>query len=161
YHIRCFRVTVVQTIALPIWSVTMKACARGTSFDVNSMQTSFGLELMSARAMNYDYHSIQLAGSLKNRLATIIGTSADPNVRFDLQAQSDLSGKYPSLHAILRMDNVDLQALQLNEDTFKIKGDIFADFTSLNPDYPDGSLVYAAPFITLPGYRLKLDSVIV
>jgi translocation and assembly module TamB len=142
-------------------SVTLKAFARGTSFDVNSMQTSFGLELMSARAMNYDYHSIQLAGSLKNRLATIIGTSTDPNVRFDLQAQSDLSGKYPSLHAILRMDNVDLQALQLNEDTFKIKGDIFADFTSLNPDYPDGSLVYAAPFITLPGYRLKLDSVIV
>jgi len=139
--------------------VSMNGFAKGTSFDINKMNTTFDVNVVSAWAMNYDYNSIHLGGSLANKIADITGSSNDPNVKFTLAALADLNGKYPALKADLHIENLDPQALQLYADTLRIAGDINADFESLNPDYPSGTLTYGNPFIALPGYQLKLDSI--
>lgn len=140
--------------------VTMNGVAHGTSFDVNQMNTSFEADIASAWIKNYDYHAIHLAGNIADKTADIRGNSNDPNVQFTLAAIADLSNKYPALKADLSIENFDPQALQLYSDTLRIKGDIHADFESLNPDYPSGILTYGAPQIRMPGYDLKLDSII-
>lgn len=140
--------------------ITMSGSARGTSFDINRMNTSFDANIASAWLMKYDYHDVHLGGSLADKIADISGSSTDPNVHFTLKALADLSGKYPALKADLSMEHVDLQALQLYGDTLTLKGNIHADFASLNPDYPDGSLIYADPRLRMPGYSLGLDTII-
>lgn len=140
--------------------VTMNGVAKGTSFDVNKMNTVFDVNVKSAWAMNYDYNSIHLGGNLANKMADITGSSNDPNVNFTLKALADLNGKYPALNANLHIENFDPQALGLYADTLKIKGDILADFESLNPDYPKGTLTYANPYVRMPGYALNLDSIV-
>jgi translocation and assembly module TamB len=141
-------------------SVTLQAEAKGESFDVNKMNTVFDARIQSAWAMKYDYHAIHLGGSIANKIADIKGNSEDPNINFSLVALADLSARYPALKADLSIQNLDPQALQLYNDTLKIKGDIHADFASLNPDYPDGTLVYVSPGIRLPGFNLSLDSLV-
>ncbi len=140
--------------------ITVNAKARGTSFDVNKMNTSFDADIISAWAMKYDYHAIHLGGSIANKVADIKGSSTDPNLDFNLTALADLSNKYPALKADLSIGNFDPQALGFYNDTLQVKGNIKADFESLNPDYPSGVLTYAAPDIHMPGYDLHLDSVI-
>lgn len=140
--------------------VSLNAVAKGTSFDVNKMNTTFDANILSAQAMNYNYNSIHLGGNIANKVADIKGSSTDPNLDFTLTALADLSAKYPSLKAQLNINNFDPQALGFYTDTLKIKGDISADFESLNPDYPSGTLVYANPQLRMPGYNLKLDSIV-
>lgn len=139
--------------------VSMNAVAKGTSFDVNKMNTTFDADIISAWAMKYDYHSIHLGGSIANKIADIKGNSTDPNLDFTLSALADLSNKYPALKADLNIRNFDPQALNLYNDTLRIKGDIKADFESLNPDYPSGILTYTSPQLRMPGYDLRLDSI--
>ncbi|RYZ49366.1 MAG: hypothetical protein EOP49_16420, partial [Sphingobacteriales bacterium] len=103
---------------------------------------------------------IHLADSLSQKIADITGSSTDPNINFELKALADLNGKYPALKADLNILNFDPQALNLYNDTMQIKGQINADFASLNPDYPNGTLTYAEPRIRMAGYNLNLDSII-
>ena len=140
--------------------ISMNAVVKGTSFDVKKMNTTFDASIRSAWAMKYDYHDVHLAGSLKDRIADVKGGSTDPNLDFSLTALADLSNKYPALKANLNINNFDPQALGFYSDTLLIKGDIRADFDNLDPDYPNGVLTYASPHIHMPGYDLKLDSII-
>ncbi len=143
-----------------IGKVSLNATAKGHSFDVNKMNTTFDANILSAWLMNYDYNSIHLGGSLVNKIADIKGNSTDPNLSFDLTATADLSNKYPALKADLDLQQFDPQALQLYNDTLKIKTKLYADFASLNPDYPDGVLTLISPQVTMPAVLLNLDSLI-
>jgi translocation and assembly module TamB len=143
-----------------VGKVTINATAKGTSFDLNKMSTTFDADIKQAWAMNYDYTGVHLAGSLSQKIADITGSSTDPNVNFTLKAIADLNGKYPALKADLNIVNLDPQALHFYNDTLQIKGHINADFSSLNPDYPSGTLTYADPFIHMAGYNLRLDSIL-
>lgn len=138
--------------------ISLNANAKGTSFDVNKMNTTFDARILSAWLMNYDYNNIYLNGSLADKVAVIKGNATDPNLSFDLDATADLSNKYPSLKADLDLQQFDPQALKLYNDTLKIKTRLLADFASLNPDYPDGVLTLLSPQVTLPGNVLNLDS---
>jgi translocation and assembly module TamB len=143
-----------------VGKVTMNAVAKGTSFDINKMNTTFDANIASVWAMKYDYSGIHLGGSVAQKIADITGSSTDPNINFTLKALADLNGKYPALKADLNILNFDPQALNLYSDTMQIKGHINADFASLNPDYPNGTLTYADPYIHMAGYNLKLDSIL-
>lgn len=140
--------------------ITMKGAAKGVSFSPDYMNTTFDADIASAWVKNYDYHSIHLGGSIAAKIAELKGNSSDPNVSFNLTAMADLRNKYPALKADLSILNFDPQALGFYNDTLRIKGDIQADFESLNPDYPSGTLTYANPQVRMPGYDLNLDSIV-
>lgn len=141
-------------------TLSMDATVKGTGFDPERMNTAFNADIQAVRALQYDYHSIQLSGNIADKQAMVKGLSTDPNIDFTLDALADLSKQYPGVKADLHIANLDPQALQLYGDTLRIKGDLHADFESLNPDYPSGWLTYANPQIRMPGYELKLDSII-
>ena len=138
--------------------VTMDGKAQGTSFDVNTMNTTFQANIQSLWAMNYDYNSLHLGGSIANKTGNINCSATDPNLNFTLDALFNLSGKYPAVKGDLNIENVDPQALGFYNDTLRFKGNIHADFESLNPDYPSGLLTVDNPIIKMAGYQLTPDS---
>ncbi|MFT4061413.1 MAG: translocation/assembly module TamB domain-containing protein [Edaphocola sp.] len=140
--------------------MTLNTTLKGTGFDVNKMNTSVDADVSSLWAMGYGYSGMHLTGNLQNKQGTFKLFSTDPNINLNLDAWADLSGKYPAVKADLDMANLNPQALKLYSDTLQIKGKLHADFPSLNPDYPVGNLTYGNPQLRIPGYDLKLDSII-
>lgn len=143
-----------------IGSITLNTDIKGIGFDPKNMNTTFDANIVSAYAMKYGFKGIHLNGSIIDQSGVIKGYSTDPNLNFSLDALFNLSNAYPALTANLDLHNLDLQALKLSSDTLQLKGNISADFSSLNPDYPAGKLVYAQPQIKMPGYALQLDSIV-
>jgi translocation and assembly module TamB len=139
--------------------VTMNAKVNGTSFDVNTMSTAFQANVQSLWAMNYNYNGIHLGGNIADKAGKINGNSTDPNLDFTLDALFNLKGKYPAVTGDLNIANLDPQALGFYKDTMKFKGNIHADFTDLNPDYPSGLLSVDHPTLKMAGYQLALDSI--
>jgi len=139
--------------------VSMDATVRGTSFDVQKMNAEFQANIQSAWAMGYDYNSISLNGTFAEKIAYLKMVSADPNALLNLEANADISRQYPSVKADLNIDNLDLQALKLYNDTLQLKGIMNADFSSLNPDYPAGTFTWAQPAITISQKPMLLDSI--
>lgn len=139
--------------------VTIDGKAEGTSFDINKMNTTFAANIQSVWAMGYNYNSINLAGAVQDRVASVKGSSTDPNLDLTIDAFANLGNQYPSLFGDLNIENLDLQALKLYSDTMRFKGNIHADFESLNPDYPSGLLTVDNPILRMAGYSLTPDSI--
>jgi translocation and assembly module TamB len=142
-----------------IGKVTIDGKADGTSFDVNKMNTTFAVNVQSLWSMGYNYNNIHLAGGIQDKVATVKGNSTDPNLDLTIDAFANLGNKYPSLFGDLNIENLDLQALNLYSDTMRFKGNLHADFESLNPDYPSGLLTVDNPILKMAGYKLSPDSI--
>src|SRR5690606_33337909 len=77
----------------------------------------------------------------------------------DLDARLDLSGEYPALYADAQIRNLDLHAMHFMADSFRLAGDLALGFDELNPDYPNGQLVWANPYLHTKGQAIRLDSI--
>jgi len=144
-----------------VGKISMDATVKGTSFDIQKMNTAFQANIQSAWAMGYNYNSISLNGTFAEKIAHFKMLSTDPNARLNMEGNSDISGKYPTLKTNLSIDNLDLQALKLYNDTLQLKGIMNADFSSLNPDFPSGIFTWSQPSITLSQKPMLLDSIYV
>lgn len=140
-------------------TLSVQGMIKGTGFDPEQMNTVFDISVQSAGFMNYNYNGIHLAGNIADKIGEVKGTSTDPNAMMNLDAWADLNGQYPALKAAIQVNNLDLQALKLYEDTFRIISNIHADFKSLNPDYPSGELTVTQSKVNLTGQEIELDSV--
>lgn len=139
--------------------VSMSATVKGSSFDINRMNAAFKADIRSAWAMGYNYNSMALNGTLADKVAYLKLLSSDPNVLMDMDATANLSGTYPAVNAIVNIGNLDLQAIKLYNDTLILKGNMAADFSSLNPDYPAGVFTWANPSIQISENPMLLDSI--
>jgi translocation and assembly module TamB len=142
-------------------TISLNAAVKGKSFDINTMNADFTANIQSAEALGYNYNSIALKGNLAEKIAYLNLKSADPNLLLDMEARANLANTYPSLNAQLSMGHVDLQALKLYKDTLVLKGNILADFSSLNPDYPAGTFTWANPIVQLSEQPMYFDSIYV
>jgi len=140
--------------------ISLVADLKGESFDPQFMNTTFSAKINAADAMKYNYNNIQLNGNINHKKAVFNGVSSDPNIDFLLSGTANLENTYPAIFANLKMKNVDLYALHLMSDTLSFKGDILADFSSVNPDYPAGNFSWVNGHLTMPGVSLPLDSII-
>ena len=140
--------------------VTLVSNIKGEGFDPKLMDATFDAKILAANAMKYDYNNIHFNGLIQHQRANFNGTSTDPNLDFTIKGSSYLGNEYPSVYADLNMRNVNLFALHLMADTLTLKGDILADFASVNPDYPAGNFSWVNGHLTMPGMNLPLDSII-
>jgi translocation and assembly module TamB len=140
--------------------VSIQGKVQGESFDIKRMNSSFDIAIPQAWVMGYDYKNITLKGLLNNQSFTVNGSGNDPNLDFSLSAQGDLSQTYPSLIADADIRNIDVQALGFYQDTLQAKAKIQANFSSLNPDFPDGTLTINQPKLIMAGYNLSLEDIL-
>lgn len=141
--------------------VTADLKIKGRGLDIKTMTAAIDGAIKSAELKGYAYHDISLKGKVAAQLADIIVNVDDPNARLALNAHADMRGKYAAVKGTLQMDSINFQALKLYKTELRTRGTIDMDFPSLNPDYPDGILVWRHPVIVADGKRYVTDSLYV
>lgn len=131
---------------------------KGSSFDLKRMNTDVQLDLQEAHALGYNYNNINAVVKIKDGIAAIEAKSDDPNVLFDVKGSTDLNQEYPSVFALLRVNNIDLNAIKLSDDTMRFAGKFNINFPVLNPDFPVGQLTGEEIEVSIPGVKLPLDT---
>ena len=83
----------------------------------------------------------------------------DPNLTFQLHAESRFIDKYPSLKMNLQLDTVNALALHLINDSLQMHFKLNTDFSSTNPDSLQGQGVVSDLGITIGTHIIHTDSV--
>jgi hypothetical protein len=141
--------------------VTANVTAKGSSFDINYMNAIIKGDVSSIGLMGYNYKNIAFNANVKNKAADVNLDSRDPNAFLRLVSKIDFKNKYPAVVAQMIIDSADLQALNLYKEELRIRGEVYADISELNPDYPAGSIVVDNPTLVLKGSRYFLDSMLI
>ncbi len=132
---------------------------KGQGFDFKTMTASADGNISAAFIKGYRYHDIIMSGKVAAQRADADMSSADSNLRVQLNAHADFSGKYAAVLADIRIDSADFRALKLSNTELRARGKIHADFPELNPDYPDGSFTWKQFVIVTQGKRYFMDSI--
>lgn len=120
--------------------ITLEASAKGTGFDIKTMNTDFHVHLQEGMIKRYDYKNFQADGSFQNGALDLTTVINDPALTFQLEARGNISEKYPSAKVKFRLDTANLHALHLLKDTLGLKFNLNADFSNLDPDALAGKL---------------------
>lgn len=142
-----------------IGTATMNGTVTGTGFDYKTMSAALQADVQSLWFKGYNYQNVSLNGHIEAQTAQVQLNSKDANADLLADATFNLSKENPSVTGTFDIHNLDLHALNLYSDTLQLKGNITADFPSLNPDYPVGSLIWAKPQVNLDSAFVTLDTI--
>jgi len=142
-------------------AITADITARGTGFDINSMNTTAKGTIHAATYNKYTYRNIAFNGSVAAKQAKVDLQSNDPNAHLDLVGTADFRNEYPAITADATIDSLDLQALNFATNDLRFRGTIKADVPELNPDYPKGTVILNKPTVATNGSNYFLDSLYV
>lgn len=121
-------------------SITGQIAVKGQSFDPNKANADIKGNIKSVAYNGYTYQNMALDGKV-NRGAYVINLdSKDPNANLKLLASGSFTDKDPSIKVNGTIRKLDLNKLGFYEDQMILAGDIDGDFSSLNPDAPNGYL---------------------
>ncbi|MBS1587243.1 MAG: translocation/assembly module TamB domain-containing protein [Bacteroidetes bacterium] len=141
--------------------VTADITAKGQGFDVKTMTAAVDGAVQGAYYKGYTYSNIKLNAKVAARVADVKLNSNDPNAKLSLDAHADMREKYTAVKGILQMDSVDFHALKLYKTALRTHGTIDIDFPKLDPDYPEGVLVWKDAVIATDSLRYATDSLYV
>src|SRR3546814_14444123 len=79
----------------------------------------------------YTYRGLELKGSIRDEQVTARANMQDPNIRFTLNGSGNLSGNYPAVNMALKLDTLNLQALNLYEKKLAFGMELIADRKSV------------------------------
>ncbi len=130
--------------------ISLDANVSGTGTDLKTANVRYALRVLSAQVKGYNYHDLDMAGTLRNRVATVNGNITDPNITLNLDASADMKPKYPAVKMDLLLDTIDLRALHLVTDTMAFHGHIIADVPVSDIDSLIGS-VYLNDLVVTQG----------
>lgn len=139
--------------------ISVEAIAKGQSFNPKVLTAKVQAKVLAAQAMGYNYHDIVINSLIEKGMGDFVMKSTDPNISIDADGRINLREEYPSIAARMNMRNVNLMALHFMTDTFNFQGQLLADFPSLNPDYPSGTLSITEGRLQLPGSSTPFDSI--
>lgn len=121
-------------------SITGQIAVKGQSFDPNKANADIKGNIKSVAYNGYTYQNMLLNGKV-NRGAYVMNLdSKDPNANLKILASGNFTDKEPSIKVNGTIRKLDLNKLGFYEDQMILAGDLDGDFTSLNPDAPNGYL---------------------
>ena len=139
--------------------ITAQLSAKGTGFDINTMNAAATGKINAAEYNNYVYHNIDLKAKIVKKQAKIDLNSNDANAHLSVKGTADLAGEYPAIVADAVIDSVDFRALHFSTSEMRFHGVVHADIPTLNPDYPHALVTVAQPILAMNGRRYVLDSI--
>ena len=123
-----------------VGSITGQIALKGQSFDPNKAIADIKGNIKSVAYNGYTYQNMLLNGKI-NRGAYVINLdSKDPNANLKILASGNFSQKEPTIKVNGTIRKLDLNKLGFYQDQMILAGDLDGDFTSLNPDAPNGYL---------------------
>lgn len=121
-------------------SITGQIAVKGQSFDPKKANADIKGNIKSVAYNGYTYQNMVLDGKV-NRGAYVINLdSKDPNANLKLLASGSFTDKDPSIKVNGTIRKLDLNKLGFYQDQMILAGDIDGDFSSLNPNAPNGYL---------------------
>ncbi|WP_276132762.1 translocation/assembly module TamB domain-containing protein [Polluticoccus soli] len=162
-YVKADRLNIGKIIMQPktVGKVTGTFYARGQGFDINYMNAVVRGDVASATVLGYTYRNAHVNATIDRKTADIDINSKDPNANLSFKGSIDFGKKYPAIYGKLVSVNLDLQKLGFTPNPLRIAGTFEADISSLNPDYPVGSVYADKPVVWVNGERFQLDSVYV
>lgn len=139
--------------------VTANATINGRSLDPSTATAKLTSEIVSLDFNKYNYRNINLDGQIDNGRYVAQANSSDPNLNFNLDANGNSNPDNPTLDLKMNMELVDLNKLNLHAGPLKIKGDIVANFTDLNPDNLNGNVNLNNFLVALETEQFPLDTI--
>src|SRR5699024_5794520 len=123
------------------------------------MQAGLKGKITEATFKKYHYKNLILKGEVENQTGRLSANMEDPNLDFSLQTQADLRDSIPAVNLQFDVNNLDLQALHLQDQKFTLQGKISADIDQLDVDKPDGKILLDNWNIENDTQRIHIDSV--
>lgn len=121
-------------------SITGQIGVKGQSFDPNKANANIKGNISSVFYNGYTYRNMALVGKVNRGAYAINLDSNDPNANLKLLASGVFSGKNPTVKVNGNIRKLDLNKLGFYAEPLILAGNLDADFTSLNPDAPNGYL---------------------
>ncbi|MCY7357137.1 MAG: translocation/assembly module TamB, partial [Rudanella sp.] len=142
-------------------SITAIATVNGSGIDVNTMNTSFRVNVDEATLLGYRYQNIVASGQLAKGVLNVKGVSDDPNARLQLDTRVGLAGVYPSIVGTVNIGQLNLSKLKLYDQPLELRGKIVLDMTSTDPAKPVGTISTDGAVVRYNGQSYPLDEVYV
>ncbi|WP_027376555.1 translocation/assembly module TamB domain-containing protein [Kaistella palustris] len=121
-------------------AITGQIKVNGQSFDYKKAVADLAGDISSVYYNGYTYRNMNLNGKV-NRGAYVINLdSKDPNANLKLLASGVFTDKSPSIKVNGTIRRLDLHKLGFYSDEMILAGDLDGNFTSLDPDAPNGFL---------------------
>ena len=114
--------------------ISLNADVSGTGTDLKTANLKYAVRVLAAQVKGYDYHDVDINGTLRNGVADINSVLNDPNIALNLTATADLKPKDPAVQVNLLLDTINLNALHLVTDTLNLHGHLIADVPVANID---------------------------
>jgi lipopolysaccharide export system protein LptA len=142
-----------------IGKLSIKATIQGVGLDPKTANATIESEITKAEFNQYVYQNIKINGTIAdgNYDATI--DSKDENLQFNLLANGGWTGATPSLKLNLKLAIADLRKLNLHAGYLKLKGNVDADFDSLNLDNLNGKVSITNTLVVLETEQFPLDTI--
>ena len=119
---------------------TLDATAKGSGFDPQKMNSNFHVSLGEGVYKTYEYHGLILDAKLNNGNASVVSSMHDPNISYQLNAEANISEKYPAVKMKLQLDTLNTLALNLLKDSLQLHLALEGDFKSTDPDALQGQM---------------------
>lgn len=139
--------------------LSVQANVEGTGLDPKTANARIESEITKAEFNQYAYQNMKAEGTIANGNYQANIDSKDENLQFNLVANGGWTGENPSLKLNLKLDIADLQKLNLHAGYLKLKGNVDADFESLNLDNLNGKATISNTLIALETEQFPLDSI--
>ncbi len=139
--------------------VTAKAAVNGTGLDPKKINANFNATVISAYYNKYNFRNLNVTGNYANQQAIIKGKMLDSNANFELTANANLAGKYPSVKTNIKIKQVDLEKLNFSTTEFKFAGKIKADIKTADVDYLNGDIFATGLQLVKDGKKFNIDTV--
>lgn len=142
-------------------SITAIATVNGTGIDLNTMNTSFRVNVDEATLLGYKYQNIVASGQLARGVLNVKGVSDDPNARLQLDTRVGLAGDYPSIVGTVDIGQLNLSKLKLYDQPLELRGKIVLNMASTDPAKPIGTISTNGAMVRYNGQSYPLDEVYV
>lgn len=139
-------------------TVSLNTTIKGNSFDPKKADAKIEMKILSANYNQYNYNSIILNGTIKEGNFSIFSKATDPNLTFNLNTSGDFGKETPKAKLNLKIDLIDLNKLNLYANVLKLKGDINADFDTLDLENLNGNLSATNFLVALEQEQFPIDT---
>lgn len=123
-----------------VGSITGQITVKGQSFDYKIANADLKGNIASVGYKGYTYRNMALKGKINRGDYIVNLDSKDANANLKLLASGSFTDKNPSIKVNGTIQKLDLNKLGFYKDQMILAGNIDGDFSSLNPDAPNGTL---------------------
>jgi hypothetical protein len=140
--------------------VTLNANINGSGDNLKNLNEKLNARISALNFKGYDYKNLTLNGSFIKKVASAKITINDKNIKLDLNGSINLNPALPVYNFTANINNAQLHALKLLNDTITFTSQISTNFSGNNLNNLTGNISLTKARIIDPRNNYPVDSVV-